>query len=84
MKPSDQNAPRRHVHPVARLAPRTALVGGGLLLASGEAFYVAAGSMSIVFSFAIFALELLVAALQAYIFTVLSAQYISSAIAEEH
>nr|WP_300151965.1 F0F1 ATP synthase subunit A [Propionicimonas sp.] len=60
------------------------VVGGGLLLASGQAFYVAAGSMSIVFSFAIFALELLVAALQAYIFTVLSAQYISSAIAEEH
>ena len=49
-----------------------------------EVEYVAAGSMSIVFSFAIFALELLVAALQAYIFTVLSAQYISSAIAEEH
>ena len=60
------------------------VVGGGMLLASGEAFYIAAGSMSIVFSFAIFALELLVAALQAYIFTVLSAQYISSAIAEEH
>ena len=37
MKPSDQNAPRRHVHPVARLAPRTALVGGGLLLACAAA-----------------------------------------------
>lgn len=60
------------------------VVGGTLLLTSGQAFYVAAGSMSILFSFAIFALELLVAALQAYIFTVLSAQYISSAIAEEH
>ena len=37
MKPSDQNAPRRHVHPVARLAPRTALVGSGLLLACAAA-----------------------------------------------
>ncbi|MGB4272823.1 MAG: F0F1 ATP synthase subunit A, partial [Propionicimonas sp.] len=36
------------------------------------------------FSFAIFALELLVGALQSYIFTVLTAQYVSSAIAEEH
>lgn len=58
--------------------------GGGLLLESGQAFYIAAGSVSLVFSFAIFALELLVAVLQAYIFTVLTAQYISSAIAEEH
>ena len=37
MKPSDQNAPRRHVHPVARLAPCTALVGSGLLLACAAA-----------------------------------------------
>ena len=60
------------------------VVGGTLLLESGVPFYIAAGGFSLVFSFAIFALELLVAALQAYIFTVLSAQYISSAIAEEH
>ena len=60
------------------------VVGGTLLLTSGDAFLFVAGSTSIVFSFAIFGLELLVAALQAYIFTVLSAQYISSAIAEEH
>ncbi|MCC6495172.1 MAG: F0F1 ATP synthase subunit A [Propionibacteriaceae bacterium] len=60
------------------------VVGGGMLLTSGIPFYVAAGSVSFIFSFAIFALEILVAVLQAYIFTVLSAQYISSAIAEEH
>ncbi len=60
------------------------VVGGGMLLTSGIPFYTAAGSVSFLFSFAIFALEILVAVLQAYIFTVLSAQYISSAIAEEH
>ena len=60
------------------------VVGGGLLLESGQALYMAAGGFSIVFSFAIFALELLVATLQAYIFTVLTAQYVSSALAEEH
>ena len=60
------------------------VVGGTMLLTSGQAFYAAAGSVSILFSFAIFALELLVGAIQAYIFTVLTAQYVSSAIAEEH
>jgi len=43
-----------------------------------------AGGAAMVLAFAIFALELLVAVLQAYIFTVLTAQYVSSAIAEEH
>ncbi|MFZ1912544.1 MAG: F0F1 ATP synthase subunit A, partial [Propionicimonas sp.] len=60
------------------------VVGGGMLLESGVLFYMIAGGASIIFSFAIFALELLVGALQAYIFTVLTAQYVSSAIAEEH
>ena len=60
------------------------VVGGTLLLTSGQAFYAVAGSVSILFSFAIFALELLVGSIQAYIFTVLTAQYVSSAIAEEH
>lgn len=60
------------------------VVGGTMLMTSGETFYAVAGGVSFIFSFAIFALELLVGALQAYIFTVLSAQYISSAIAEEH
>lgn len=60
------------------------VVGGGMLLESGEAFYMVAGGASIVFSLAIFALELLVGTLQAYVFTVLTAQYVSSAIADEH
>ena len=45
---------------------------------------VRAGGIGIVFSFAIFALELLVGAIQAYIFTVLTAQYVASSIAESH
>lgn len=67
------------------------VVGGTILLTSRESlagFPVpllnVAGGVSIIFSFAIFALELLVGAIQAYIFTVLTAQYVSSAIAEEH
>ena len=60
------------------------VLGGTLLLESGVLFYAVAGGASLVFSFAIFALELLVAVIQAYIFTVLTAQYVASAIAEEH
>ncbi len=67
------------------------VVGGGLLLTMTESvkgFPVpllnGAGVVSIVFSFAIFALELLVGFIQAYIFTVLTAQYVSSAIADQH
>ncbi len=60
------------------------VVGGGLLLANPDLLLTFAGGVSILFSFAIFALELLVACIQAYIFTVLTAQYVSSAIAEEH
>jgi len=67
------------------------VLGGSMLLTMTEpanGFPVpllnAAGVISLAFSFAIFALEILVAILQAYIFTVLTAQYVSSAIAEEH
>ena len=68
------------------------VVGGTMLLSTadqmGTAFPVpllnVAGVVSILFSFAIFALELLVGSIQAYIFTVLTAQYVSSAIAEDH
>ncbi|HBY24504.1 MAG TPA: F0F1 ATP synthase subunit A, partial [Propionibacteriaceae bacterium] len=60
------------------------VVGGTILLGSAEVFYKVAGGSAILFSFAIFALELLVSAIQAYIFTVLTAQYVSSAIAQEH
>jgi F-type H+-transporting ATPase subunit a len=61
------------------------VVGGSfLLLHGGSWFYNVSGGLSLLFSFAIFALELLVATLQAYIFTVLTAQYISSSLAEDH
>lgn len=61
------------------------VVGGEyLLLHSAPLINNVAGVVALLFSFAIFALELLVGALQAYIFTVLSAQYVSSAIAEDH
>ena len=55
-----------------------------LLLTSGNIFYNVSGAISILFSFAILFLELFIGALQAYIFTVLTAQYISSSIAEAH
>ena len=70
------------------------VVGGALLLQMTQAtatdigfplwLLKAAGGFSIVFSFAIFALELLVGSIQAYIFTVLTAQYVSSAVSDEH
>ncbi|OYO19327.1 ATP synthase F0 subunit A [Enemella dayhoffiae] len=61
------------------------VVGGGYLLTEAHgAFNKFAGGMSMLFSFAIFALELLVATLQAYIFTVLTAQYVASSLAEDH
>ncbi|MFT3862556.1 F0F1 ATP synthase subunit A [Micropruina sp.] len=59
------------------------IVGGTLLVQAGGGLAVA-GVASWLLSSAIFALEIFVACLQAYIFTVLSAQYISSALAEEH
>ncbi len=64
--------------------------GAGLLTAtqSGNGMPVwllnGAGGASLLFSFAILALEIFVGVIQAYIFTVLTAQYISSALAEEH
>lgn len=67
------------------------VVGGTLLLTATQpidgkpvAMLNIAGGASLVFSFAIFALELFVGVLQAYIFTVLTAQYVASAIADEH
>ncbi|MDN5724636.1 MAG: F0F1 ATP synthase subunit A [Propionibacteriales bacterium] len=61
------------------------VVGGTFLLTSvGNIGYQVAGGVSLLVSFAIFAFEMLVAVLQAYIFTVLAAVYISSAISEEH
>jgi len=67
------------------------VVGGTMLLTMqepvagfGTGLLNTAGVVSLLFSFAIFALEIFVAVIQAYIFTVLTAQYVSSAIAEEH
>jgi F-type H+-transporting ATPase subunit a len=60
------------------------LGGTWLLEQKDNLFYNFSGGVSIVFSLAIFALEIFIGALQAYIFTVLTAQYVHSAIAEEH
>ena len=61
------------------------LVGGGYLLTySGNPMYNVTGGLSIIFSFALFGLELFVGFLQAYVFTILSAQYVSTSIASEH
>ncbi len=60
------------------------LGGEYLLLHSDPIINKVAGGFSLIFSLAIFGLEFFVQVLQAYIFTVLTAQYISSATAEEH
>lgn len=60
------------------------LGGEYLLFESHSIVNRVAGGVSLLFSLAIFCLELLVQSLQAYIFTVLTAQYISSSVAEEH
>lgn len=61
------------------------VVGGGFLLTyQDNLFYNVSGVVSILFSLIILLLELFIGALQAYIFTVLSAQYVSTSIAEEH
>ncbi len=61
-------------------------VTGGeyLLLHSDSVINKVAGGASLIFSMAIFGLEIFVQCLQAFIFTVLVAVYISSAAAEEH
>lgn len=58
--------------------------GAWLLVYSKNLVYHIAGGVSLLVSFGVLALELLVAFLQAYIFTVLTAQYVSSALADEH
>ncbi|MDR2931227.1 MAG: F0F1 ATP synthase subunit A [Propionibacteriaceae bacterium] len=61
------------------------VVGGTYLLTyTHNAPYNIAGGASLLMSSFIFALELLVGFLQAYIFTVLTAQYVSSALSDEH
>ncbi|MGL5405601.1 MAG: F0F1 ATP synthase subunit A [Propionibacteriaceae bacterium] len=61
------------------------VVGGGYLVQHIEnPLWFGGGIVSIIFSFAVFALELLVSCLQAFVFTVLTAQYVGSAVSEEH
>ncbi|MDR2895518.1 MAG: F0F1 ATP synthase subunit A [Propionibacteriaceae bacterium] len=61
------------------------VVGGTYLLTYTDNLpYNLAGGASLLMSFFIFALELLVGFLQAYVFTVLTAQYVSSALSDEH
>lgn len=61
------------------------VVGGTYLLTEADSlFYNISGGFTLLFTFAIFALELLVVSLQAYIFTVLTASYVATATAEEH
>nr|WP_237268026.1 F0F1 ATP synthase subunit A [Tessaracoccus aquimaris] len=61
------------------------VVGGGFLITyANNAFYNVAGGVSMAFSLVILLLELFIGALQAYIFTVLTAQYVSTSIAEAH
>lgn len=60
------------------------VVGGAYLLTHGPVFHHVAGGLSLLFSLAILCLELFVGALQAYIFTVLTAQYVGTSLAEEH
>ena len=61
------------------------VVGGGYLLTvQDNLFFNVAGGVSLAFSLLILCLELFIGALQAYIFTVLTAQYVSTSIAEAH
>jgi F-type H+-transporting ATPase subunit a len=68
------------------------VVGGSLLLTwtsgplGGKPAWLlqTAGGFALVFSLAIFALEIFVSVMQAYIFTVLTAQYVATALADEH
>ena len=61
------------------------VVGGGFLLTYADnTFYNVAGGVSLLFSIVILLLELFIGALQAYIFTVLTAQYVASAISDDH
>ncbi|GAA1615927.1 MULTISPECIES: F0F1 ATP synthase subunit A [Kribbella] len=60
------------------------LGGEYLVFESGKVFYAGVGIVTFLMGFAIAGLEVFVQAIQAYIFVVLTAQYIGSAISEEH
>ena len=55
-----------------------------LLTFQNNLMYNVSGAVSVAFSFAILFLELFIGALQAYIFTVLTAQYVSTSVSEAH
>jgi F-type H+-transporting ATPase subunit a len=61
-----------------------ALGGEYLILEAHNPAYVPVGVLSLLMGLAVSALELLVLGLQAYVFTLLTAMYISGALAEEH
>lgn len=61
------------------------IVGGGFLLSyQDNLFFNVAGGASFLFGLIVMLLELFLGALQAYIFTVLTAQYVSTSISEAH
>lgn len=61
------------------------VVGGGFLLTyANNLFYNFAGGVSFLFGIVVMLLELFLGALQAFIFTVLTAQYVSTSISEAH
>jgi len=61
------------------------VLGGTYLMTySGNAVYNGAGVLSLIFSMVMMALEVFIGFLQAYIFTMLTAQYISSSMQEGH
>ncbi len=67
------------------LAIMVFVLGGTFLLTYADnVVFNAAGVLSLIFSFAMLCLELFIGFLQAYIFTILTAQYISSSISETH
>lgn len=61
------------------------VVGGGFLVEHlHNPMMFGGGVVALILSIAVFALELLVAVLQAYVFTTLTSSYIASAVASEH
>jgi len=61
------------------------VIGGAFLLTyANNLIFNIAGGVSLVFSLAMLCLELFIGFLQAYIFTILTAQYISSSISDSH
>jgi F-type H+-transporting ATPase subunit a len=61
-----------------------ALGGEYLIVESGNPAYIPVGFLSLLLGLAVSFLEILVLGLQAYIFTLLTAMYISGALVEEH